>query len=79
MFHGLYRVVGHESFSRIIGAYYRRYEAGGGSSAAFVRTAQEVSKMDLTAFFNDWLFTSRWGAVVSNAKQPADLFQRYLH
>jgi hypothetical protein len=79
MFHGLYRVVGHEKFGRIIGEYYRRYEAGGGSSVAFVRTAQEVSKMDLTAFFNDWLFTTRWGAVVANAKQPADLYQRYRH
>jgi hypothetical protein len=35
--------------------------------------------MDLTAFFNDWLFTTRWGAVVANAKQPADLYQRYRH
>lgn len=77
MFYGLYRIAGHEEFCRIIGEYYRRYEAGGGSSAAFVRTASEVTRMDLTAFFNDWLFSSRWGAVVAEAKQPADLFQRY--
>lgn len=77
MFYGLYRVVGHEAFCRIVAEYYRRYEAGGGSSAAFVRTAQEVSKVDLTTFFNDWLFSTRWGAVVAEAKQPADLFTRY--
>lgn len=77
MFYGLYRVVGHDVFCRIIGEYYRRHEAGGGSSAAFVRVAKDVSAMDLTVFFDDWLFSARWNAVVSAARQPADLHERY--
>lgn len=77
MFYGLYHVVGHDVFRRIIGEYYRRHEAGGGSSAAFVEVAQGVSGTDLTAFFDDWLFSARWTGVVSAARQPADLYERY--
>ena len=77
MFYGLYRVVGHDVFRRIVGEYYRRHQTGGGSSAGFVQVAKDVSPMDLTAFFDDWLFSPRWGTVVTGAKQPADLYERY--
>ncbi len=77
MFYALYRTVGHEVFCRIVGEYYRRYRAGGGSSAALVRTAEEVGSADLTAFFGDWLQTTRWTGVVTGAKAPEDLVRRY--
>ncbi len=77
MFFGLYRLVGHDVFRRIVGEYYRRHEAGGGSSAGFVQVAKDASPIDLTAFFDDWLFSPRWGTVVAGAKQPADLYERY--
>lgn len=77
MFYGLYRLVGHDMFRRIIGEYYRRHEAGGGSSASFVHVANDVSPIDLTAFFDEWLFSTQWGTVVSGAKQPTELYERY--
>jgi aminopeptidase N len=77
MFFGLYRVVGHDAFRHIVGEYYRRHQAGGGSSAAFVQVAKDVSSIDLTAFFDEWLFSSRWGTVVSAAKRPSDLYERH--
>ena len=77
MFFGLDRLVGHDVFRRIVGEYYRRHEAGGGSSAGFVQVAKDASPIDLTAFFDDWLFSPRWGTVVAGAKQPADLYERY--
>jgi hypothetical protein len=77
MFYGLHRLVGHDVFRRIVGEYYRRHEAGGGSTERFVRVANDVSPIDLTAFFDEWLFSTRWGAVVSRAKQPAELYERY--
>jgi aminopeptidase N len=77
MFFGLYRVVGHDAFRQIVGEYYRRHQAGGGSSAAFVQVAKDVSSIDLTAFFDEWLFSSRWGTVVSAAKRPSDLYERH--
>jgi aminopeptidase N len=60
-----------------VGEYYRRHQAGGGSSAAFVQVAKDVSSIDLTAFFDEWLFSSRWGTVVSAAKRPSDLYERH--
>jgi hypothetical protein len=76
-FYGLYRLVGHETFCRIIGEYYRRYAEGGGSTAAFVRVVNELSPIDLTSYVDDWLFSSRWSRIVQDARQPADLYVRY--
>lgn len=77
MFYGLYRTVGHDVFCRIIGEYYRRHEAGGGGTASLVTVAREISPVDLTTFFDDWLFTPRWSVFVSPATRPADLYGRY--
>ena len=77
MFYGLYRLVGHETFCRIIGEYYRRYAGGGGSSAGFVRVGKAMSPIDLTSYFDDWLFSARWSRIVQDARQPSDLFARY--
>ncbi|MBV6523113.1 MAG: hypothetical protein MNPFHGCM_03280 [Gemmatimonadaceae bacterium] len=77
MFYGLYRIVGHETFCRIIGEYYRRYATGGGGSAALVRVSNDVSPVDLTRYFDDWLFSPKWSRVVANAKRPEDLYAQY--
>jgi hypothetical protein len=77
MFYGLYRTVGHDVFCRIIGEYYRRHEAEGGGSTSLVAVANDVSPVNLTAFFDDWLFSARWSSLVSAATRPADLHERY--
>jgi hypothetical protein len=77
MFFGLYRLVGHEAFCRIVGDYYRTFAATGGGTADFVRLARSLSGVDLTTFFDDWLYSTRWANVVSAASGASDLFARY--
>jgi hypothetical protein len=78
MFFNLYRLVGHETFGRIVGGYYRKYARTGASTADFVRFAKQQSRVDLTAFFDEWLYSTRWTGVVLSAQSARDLYQRYL-
>ncbi|MCR4341582.1 MAG: hypothetical protein NUW01_17035 [Gemmatimonadaceae bacterium] len=77
MFYSLYRLVGHDAFSRIIGNFYRQYAGTGANTADFVRLAKQTSRTDLTAFFDDWLYSTRWTEVVSSAETSRDLYARY--
>jgi aminopeptidase N len=77
MFFALYRLVGHEAFCRIIGEFYRTYAATAGGTADFIKVAGSNTHVDLTRFFDDWLFSTRWTNIVATASKPADLFARY--
>jgi hypothetical protein len=67
MFYTMYRLMGHQAFTRLVGAYYQRYEASGGSTDDFVRLAKELSPVSLEQVFRDWLYSSRWTEIVANA------------
>jgi hypothetical protein len=77
MFYALYRLVGHDAFRGLIGQYYRSYRSGGGRTADFVALAKARSPVDLQRFFEDWLYSTRWTAVVARARVPADLYAPY--
>jgi hypothetical protein len=77
MFYSLYRLVGHEAFSRIIGDFYTRYSDTGANTADFVRLAKQASPTDLTTFFDDWMYGTRWTEIVSAAQTARDLYARY--
>lgn len=60
LFAALYELVGSEQFNRIVGGFYQRYAGSGATTDDFVRFAKTTATVDLTAFFNDWVYTSRW-------------------
>lgn len=76
MFYSLYRVLGHDTFIRLIGDYYRAHGASTGSTDDFVRLAKSLSPVDLTALFGDWLYSTRWSEMVRGAKSPQDLYKK---
>lgn len=53
--HMLRKKVGDEVFQKIIQSYYSTYKLSNASSADFERIAEEISGMELTTFFNQWL------------------------
>jgi aminopeptidase N len=53
--HMLRKKVGDKVFKKIIQTYYSTYKLANASSADFERVAEEVSEMELTSFFNQWL------------------------
>ncbi len=76
MFATLYELVGEEQFNQIIGGYYQQHR-GSGSTRDLVAYARQVSRQDLSAFFDDWIFTTRWTRVVASARAPRDLATHY--
>jgi hypothetical protein len=72
MFGALYELVGEEAFNRIVGGYYQRY-ADGGTTRELVTFSRGAAGRDLSAFFDDWLFTTRWTGWIATATSLSDL------
>ncbi len=77
MFDVLHRLVGHEQFAQIIGEYYRLYADTGGTTDEFVKLANRVTDRDLTRFFDDWIYTSRWYGLIESGIHATDLADHY--
>lgn len=76
MFATLYELVGEAEFNRIVGGYYQEF-ANGGTTRDFVAFAKRTAARDLTIFFEDWLFTTRWIGPLAEATTLKDLARRY--
>lgn len=55
--HALRLEVGDEVFFKILKTYYERYEHGNATTVDFIAVAEEVSGMELSAFFDSWLYS----------------------
>jgi hypothetical protein len=49
----------------------------GGTTADFIMIVRAHTPRDLTTFFDDWLYSTRWANAVSAASKPGDLFAKY--
>ncbi|HUF38092.1 MAG TPA: M1 family metallopeptidase [Anaerolineales bacterium] len=56
--HALRLAVGDEDFNRILQIYVERFAHANTTTADFIAIAEEVSGMDLDAFFDAWLYES---------------------
>lgn len=48
--------IGDDQFDEIFAQWYLRLNGGDGSTADFIALSEEISGLDLEAFFRDWLF-----------------------
>jgi aminopeptidase N len=77
MFEVLHDLVGDAAFRQIVGGYYRRFYATGGTTAEFEAHAKSVSPVDLNRFFDDWLETPGWSRYVMGGDSVATLVSHY--
>jgi hypothetical protein len=56
----LYRLVGQETFNRIIGGFAATFGTRGGSTKDLVDLVRKTATMDLSQFNTDWIFTTGW-------------------
>lgn len=77
MFAILHRLVGEAAFREIVGGYHRRYHATGGTTTQFVAHASEVSPVNLTRFFDDWIESGAWSRHVLAGDSLDALVRRY--
>ena len=76
MFATLYDLLGEAQFHALLGGYYQRFTRGG-STRDFVTFVSGKAPRDLSAFFDDWMFTTRWTERLANAKSINDLASYY--
>ena len=76
-FYVLYRLVGEDAFLEIIREFRRGYAATGATLNDFVAVAQAVSRRDLAAFFEEWLYSARSSEYVVSDMSAADMVARY--
>ena len=76
MFATLHALVGDAEFNKMVGGYYQKY-ATGGTTRDFVAFAKQTSARDLSGFFDDWMFTTRWVQLVATATSVEELAGRY--
>jgi hypothetical protein len=79
MFAVLYRLVGHERFTQIVGQFHRDYGESGGSTRDFVENSIQVAgdDVDLARFFDEWIFTARWYDHVAAGTSVDRLVEEY--
>ena len=78
MFYVMYRVTGHDAFTRLVRVYYDTHAQTGGNTSEFMTIAKQLSPVPLGELFGDWLQSARWTDViaVTDARQLVD---RYRH
>ena len=77
MFYALHRLVGQQAFGSVVGGHYQKHFQGRASTEEFVREAQAAAGRDLTPFFHDWLYTTRWCDVLTSGVKAQDLASLY--
>lgn len=73
----LYEVVGQERFTRIVGEFYRRYAASGGSTEEFVALATSEAEVDVTRLFDEWFYTTAWYELARRGMTVEQFVERY--
>lgn len=71
MFECLHMLLGEQAFGSLIGGFRSAYAGRKAGVDDFVAYAKSHSPMNLDAFFNDWLYTTRWFRFVQ-AGTPVD-------
>lgn len=76
MFATLYELLGEAEFNKVVGGYYQQF-AKGGTTRDFVSFARRTTRRDLSTFFDDWMFTTRWTDVLASATSVSEIAAHY--
>jgi hypothetical protein len=77
MFALLYDVLGEQAFTRIIGGFYQKYRVGGATTAQLVDYVKQNAPFDLTGFFDDWMYSTRWYERLQRGETMEQLARSY--
>lgn len=77
LFAVFYELVGEAQFNAIIGSFYQTYYASGATTDDFVNHAKHVSPVDLTRFFEDWIYGTESWTHIQNRASVDQIVQEY--
>jgi aminopeptidase N len=76
MFSAFYDLVGETDFNKTIGGYYQQFP-NGGTTSDFVAFAKKNTTHDVSKFFDDWFFSTRWNDVIASSNSVSDIVGHY--
>ena len=53
----MFDLVGENNFNKIVGGFYKAYQASGATTEEFVQYVKSNSAVDLEHFFNEWAYS----------------------
>jgi len=77
LFYVLYELVGENEFFKIMGSFYQKYNQTGATSDNFVNHAKEVSSVDLTKFFEEWVYGTESSEYIINEIPIEEIVKKY--
>jgi hypothetical protein len=76
MFATLYELLGEAEFNKVVGGYYQQFTSGG-TTRDFVAFARRTATHDLSTFFDDWMFTTRWTGILASETSVSEVAAHY--
>ena len=77
MFRVLYQVMGENDFNKCIGDYYSNHYLTGGTTDEFVATAKKASTKDLSKFFDDWIYSTKYTVLITKGLSVNEMSKLY--
>lgn len=77
MFHVLYQVMGESDFNKCLRTYYSDYYLTGATTEEFVSTAKKVSATNLSKFFNDWIYSTKYIELIKGGLTIIEMSELY--
>jgi len=78
MFRVLYQIMGESDFNKCISSYYSDYYRKGGTTDEFVATAKKVSAINLSKFFDDWIYSTKYTELIKTELTINEMSKLYL-
>ena len=78
MFRVLYQIMGESDFNKCISFYYFDYYRKGGTTNEFVATAKKVSAINLSKFFDDWIYSTKYAELIKTELTINEMGKLYL-
>jgi len=77
LFYVLYKLVGENEFFKIMGTFYQKYNQTGATTDDFINHAREVSPVDLTKFFDEWVYGTESSEYIINEIPIEEIIKKY--
>ncbi len=77
MFRVLYQIMGENNFNKCIRTYYSDYYLNGGTTDEFVATAKKVSTTNLSKFFDDWIYSTKYTELIKSGLTIIEMIKLY--
>lgn len=77
MFRVLYQIMGDSDFNKCIRIYYSTYYLKGATTDEFVATVKKVSAENLSKFFDDWIYSTKYTDLIKKGLTINEMSKLY--